>query len=71
MTNRVDLKEFTLKRLDDDDRYQKVLSNVDEETRKKINSIIRSFIGDLSESLSKFDDPEIKKKLREILKDGR
>ena len=46
MTDEIDLKELTLKRLDEDDKYKKVLSSVeDEETRKKIDSIVKNFIG--------------------------
>jgi hypothetical protein len=63
-----DLKKETLKRLDEDDRYQKVISNVDEETKKKIDAIVRSFIGELAEGLSKLNDPEIIKKLQELRK---
>lgn len=69
---KIELKELTLDRLASDEKYKKVLSNVeDEETRKKIDSIVKEFIGELSEGLSKLDDPEIRKKLTEFIKHGR
>lgn len=71
MNNRIDLKTRTLEKLKTDEKYNKVLSNVDEETQKKIDDIVRNFIGNLSEQLSKLDDPEIKKKITELLNDKR
>lgn len=63
-----DLKKQTLQRLDVDDRYQRVLASVDDETKKKIDAIVRSFIGELADGLSKFQEPEIAKKLIELRK---
>lgn len=71
MNNRIDLKARTLEKLKTDEKYNKVLSNVDEETQKKINDIVVNLIGNLSEQLSKLDDPEIKKKIAELLNDKR
>ena len=65
------LKEQTLKRLDGDDKYQKVLSSVDEETRKRIDQIVRGFISDLADGLEKLKDPEVAKKLAGLRKNGR
>lgn len=64
------LKQMTLQRLDHDDKYKKVLSAVDEETRRRIDAIVRGFVGELSDELSKLAEPEVRKRLMELMKDG-
>lgn len=65
-----DLKRMTLQRLDENERYRLLLLGVDEQTRAKIDGLVKAFIGDLSDSLSKLNEPEVKKKLMEMLKHG-
>lgn len=62
------LKDSTLSRLENDDRYKRVLSSVDEQTRGRIDTFVKDFISQLSDGLSKLDDPEVKRRLLEILK---
>lgn len=66
-----DLKTDTLRRLDSDERYKKLLSTVDDETRLKIDAIVRQFVSDLAVNLQKLTYDEAKQKLLEILKNDR
>jgi hypothetical protein len=71
MNSGTDMVKLAVEALEKDKRYQQVLSGVeDEQTRKKIDDIVKKFIVDMSKGFSAFAEPDIKQKLLEMIKRG-
>jgi hypothetical protein len=71
MNSGTDMVKLAVEALEKDKRYQQVLSGVeDEQTRKKIDDIVKKFIVDMSKGFSAFVEPDIKQKLLEMIKRG-
>jgi len=71
MNSQVDMTKLVVEALEKDQRYKQVLSGVeDEQTRKKIDDIVKKFIVDMSKGFSVFVEPDIKQKLLEMIKRG-